>query len=951
MFRLDILSRAVVAVCVVVLLSIAVTENATSQTWSSLNGPQVAKNVKNVTADNSATPIVYAADNTYVLKSTNGGIAWRATPTTISAPLVLLCKPDANAMVTTGRANFFTNSIDGGSTWNDFVAPLTTSLTPLRLSGSPITPAQMYLGRNWYDVTNVSLYRSTNGGGGWIPATNFSFRTDVHDVAPYPIADGTRNQWVWAAGTAPVGQSERGLFYSADAGVTWSSVAGASGYDIKSAAVIHKPSPALPHLLVAKSNGDILKSTDFGATWSCVLSTGFLANTIRTNSSNNYIYLATENGMYRSTDEGGAWNSMNSGLGNDLVVQSLAINTSGTLFAGTIGSMYKSTDNGSSWKNVGVMNVSSVVSNGTNTWAVTKDNSFVAPYTSSTNSWGTNSYVGSASADFSSEQIYRNPHNSNIFVSGALSGTAKLYRSTNGGTNFTLITTPVTSGGKYNGAIAHPTVTTQMYLFGGGTVGSSWKSVFSSADGGATWNATSPPWDATGIYVNDLVALNVGSGRLFAALSNGKVYKSDDNGASWSEVLNIGTGATAYSVGVNTNVTTTVYAATNIGIFKSTNSGISGSWSNIGGGSSKRVIVMAPGSPTALNHVIILSTDGTAINYSFNGGTSWYVGTGNLPTPINDIRSEASSASVVYAATVQGVYSIAKPTTAPTLLSPASQSTQDINVALTWSSIANAAYHVMVDDASGFGSPNIDLLNYSGTSFTNYNLTINNTYYWKVAASNLAGEIFSSDRNFQTDTTGTISLSMKAPIGGHPMLLWTSAGGDNGPLYNVFRYSCSYPGSDCGVEPYQLIWQTTDLSYTDNSVTVVSQTTANTQYFYQVRRSAISNKRSVFSNLQQKTVRQQEIAEELPRETKLEANYPNPFNPATDIKYSLSEDTHVKLVVYDVVGRIVATLVDETQPAGYRSVRFDAASLPSGVYYYRLSAGSFTQVRKMMLLK
>lgn len=93
----------------------------------------------------------------------------------------------------------------------------------------------------------------------------------------------------------------------------------------------------------------------------------------------------------------------------------------------------------------------------------------------------------------------------------------------------------------------------------------------------------------------------------------------------------------------------------------------------------------------------------------------------------------------------------------------------------------------------------------------------------------------------------------------------------------------------------------------------------------------------------------------IPREYHMNQNYPNPFNPATDIKYALSEDTHVKLVIYDVIGRVVATLVDEPQSAGYRSVRFDAGSaaggLPSGVYYYRLSAGSFTQTRTMMLLK
>ena len=83
----------------------------------------------------------------------------------------------------------------------------------------------------------------------------------------------------------------------------------------------------------------------------------------------------------------------------------------------------------------------------------------------------------------------------------------------------------------------------------------------------------------------------------------------------------------------------------------------------------------------------------------------------------------------------------------------------------------------------------------------------------------------------------------------------------------------------------------------------------------------------------------------------LSQNYPNPFNPATTIKYSLANPQHVKLVVYDLLGRQVASLVNEKQIAGEYSVRFDARTLASGMYFYRIEAGSFTQVRKMMLIK
>jgi hypothetical protein len=96
-----------------------------------------------------------------------------------------------------------------------------------------------------------------------------------------------------------------------------------------------------------------------------------------------------------------------------------------------------------------------------------------------------------------------------------------------------------------------------------------------------------------------------------------------------------------------------------------------------------------------------------------------------------------------------------------------------------------------------------------------------------------------------------------------------------------------------------------------------------------------------------------------PKAFVLDQNYPNPFNPTTTISYALPLESHVNVKIYDVLGRVVQTLIaDELQGAGYKSVDFDASKLASGVYFYRLEAigvedvrTSFTQIRKMMLIK
>jgi hypothetical protein len=90
---------------------------------------------------------------------------------------------------------------------------------------------------------------------------------------------------------------------------------------------------------------------------------------------------------------------------------------------------------------------------------------------------------------------------------------------------------------------------------------------------------------------------------------------------------------------------------------------------------------------------------------------------------------------------------------------------------------------------------------------------------------------------------------------------------------------------------------------------------------------------------------------DIPNKFNLEQNYPNPFNPRTDVRYEICDVSHVSLKVFDVLGREVVSLVDEGKQSGEYMVTWDATNVPSGIYFYRLTAGKFIETKKLILMK
>jgi hypothetical protein len=93
------------------------------------------------------------------------------------------------------------------------------------------------------------------------------------------------------------------------------------------------------------------------------------------------------------------------------------------------------------------------------------------------------------------------------------------------------------------------------------------------------------------------------------------------------------------------------------------------------------------------------------------------------------------------------------------------------------------------------------------------------------------------------------------------------------------------------------------------------------------------------------------LSTDLPTHFSLDQNYPNPFNPSTTISFRLPSQSFVTLRVFDALGREVSILLTGELPVGTYARQWNAAGLPSGVYFYRLQAGSFTETKKLLLLR
>ena len=322
----------------------------------------------------------------------------------------------------------------------------------------------------------------------------------------------------------------------------------------------------------------------------------------------------------------------------------------------------------------------------------------------------------------------------------------------------------------------------------------------------------------------------------------------------------------------------------------------------------------------------------------------------NVPLVVN---GKVFIATVGHLTAFGGISAVTTNAPAPPLLAAPANGATDVptNPVLAWDASPGASsYHVQVSTDPGFATTVLDRSDLTVTSLSASGLAANTQYFWHVNATSSGGtSTYSTARTFTTASPLPIQLAsfVAVRIGDHVQLDWSTLTEIhnygffiqrkrlNDSLFNDVPNSF-IPGHGTTNEPQHY--------------RSVDSTVSPGVWYYRLKQMDLDG--SVhYSDMIRIDVYSGVSEQQIPTEFSLSQNYPDPFNPSTRIRYALPHASQVRLIVYNTLGQQVAQLVNQQQEAGYHETGLRADGLPSGVYFYRLDAGSFTSVRKMLLLK
>jgi hypothetical protein len=334
------------------------------------------------------------------------------------------------------------------------------------------------------------------------------------------------------------------------------------------------------------------------------------------------------------------------------------------------------------------------------------------------------------------------------------------------------------------------------------------------------------------------------------------------------------------------------------------------------------------------------STADTTYAGQFTGGQTFYLRVRGM----NDLGASAFSAI--------DTFTVMTPPAKSTLVSPANSAVNVISDSVTfvWRLVSGAAsYNLQVTNVNGTTTyPATD------TTYKVYGLAKLTNYTWKVEAVNAGGSSY---------FTGAFAFTTVVAAPGVPAAVSPASA-----AVTVDRLTRFVWNSVLNATKYRVQVASDNAFATVVSDTVVPlDTTAilrtplasQSDYYWRINAQNIGGA-SAYSTARlfsTGTVLGVDRVVEIPKVFGLSQNYPNPFNPSTTISYDVPKAAYVKIVIYDVLGRVVASLVDGVQPANKYTVVWNASNVSTGVYFYRMSArsadgsGNFNSVKKLLLMK
>ncbi len=802
--------------------------------------------------------------------------------------------------------------------------------------GNQLRAIQAFSGSTWYVAGLAGTFmKTTDAGATWqfnhqagLPFATSGQASNAYDIHFFDLNNGL------------ICGSSTGILKTTDAGATWTpTTVGLFGTSF-TFYQFHFISSTVGY--AAGSSGRLVKTTNGGASWDSV-ATGITTtlNDVWASEDGQTIMLATSSGnVRRSTDGGATWTSVNTGA--SYTVYKIAVNGNNVMVGGaalsTVPQVRYSTDLGATW---------TLTSTG---------------ITSNTTVWDVDYTNGAWYATGNSFDIFKSTDNGASWTAISVLNPTQPWTSTYYAAVFSPTGDSLVAVGGFGliqskmGAAATPTAHTTLAKPGAwwdtwssgpsGTViavgaptvaNSAFDQIARSTNGGTTWAIIPFSTVSTAIFYSvDMVDNNLG----FTSGTNSAIYKTTNGGANWDSLASTGlpTGATFRKIDfINAN-TGWVFASAPSSlanfIYKTTDGGAT--WAAQSNG------YTATANGQMYGAHMLDANYGFAVSYqprpfkTTDGGTTW-----TEQTLVDAFGGFLYDIKMVDTANGYAVGS-------------SGRLYKTTNGGLLWDTVSVPTRSYSFNSMELINPQTIALFGSTGTNF----ITTDGGLTWmskNTSAATMQGSHWSYDAGgntwalFTVGTNGamlknTLSIvpvelaSFAATVTGNDVsLAWTTVTELNNQGFEIERKDGSGSWNRVGfVKGNGTRTTITEYAFTDKGV-------KEGRYSYRLKQIDFDGTVD-YSNIV-------EVEVGTPITFALDQNYPNPFNPSTTISYRIPEAATVTMKIFDVTGTEVATIVNAKQDAGSYTVNFDMTNFASGMYIYKIEAGKYSAIKKMMLMK